>query len=264
MSERPAVTMNDQVSEVGLLLGAGAAVMNQLAMLGVGEGVTEHSTTLQRPIDRLRTTLTYIFVLGMGTDEEKAAVQRMVNRMHVPVRAEGRYNAFDPRLQLWVAATLTQMGELLHERIFGRLDEVSREHIYRETWIFGTLLQVREEDWPQTRAAFDDYWATSLGELESTPAVRRYAASVIGQEGSPLALRPLMPLQSLLTRGLVPPEVREVLDLPWTPRDQRRFDLFWKVFPSVYRLVPRVLRTLPARLYLRDFRRRMAQGKRVI
>lgn len=256
--------MSDQVSEVGMLLGAGAAVMNQLAMLGVGEGVAEHSTTLQRPVDRLRTTLTYIFVLGTGTDDERVAIQRMVNKMHAPVRAEGRYSAFDPRLQLWVAATLTQMGELVHERIFGRLDDASREHIYRETWIFGTLLQVREEQWPQDRAAFDDYWAKSLVELRSTDEVRRYAAAVLDPGRAPLALRPAMPMQSLLARGLVPPEVREVLGLPWTSRDQRRFDLFWKVFPPVYRRVPRFLRTLPARLYMRDFRRRMARGDRVI
>ena len=59
--------MADQVLESAMLLGSGAAVMNQLAMLGVGLGVAEHSTTLQRQADRLRTTLTYVYGMATGT-----------------------------------------------------------------------------------------------------------------------------------------------------------------------------------------------------
>lgn len=261
---RPETTLADYVCEQALLLGSGAAVMNQLAMLGVGLGVAEHSSTLDRPLDRLRTTLTYVYAMSLGTDEERKAIVRMVNKVHAPIRSEGRYSAFDPDLQLWVAATLAQMGEQIYERIFGRLDDASREYIYRETWVYGTALQVKEESWPQTRAEFDTYWAESLAKLESTPEVRRYARQLIAQKGAPLYLKPLMPLQNLMTRGLVPPETRAAMGFTWSRRDQRLFDLFWTVFPPVYRLVPRAIRGLPATLYMRDFRKRMRQGRRVI
>jgi uncharacterized protein (DUF2236 family) len=95
------------------MLGSGSAVMYQLAVWGVGKGVAEHSTTMQRPVDRLRTTLTYVYVMGLGTDEERAQVARMVNRAHVPIRGEG-YSAFDPELQLWVAATLAEVGREMY------------------------------------------------------------------------------------------------------------------------------------------------------
>lgn len=258
------VTIADQVSEAAILLGSGAAVMNQLAMLGVGLGVAEHSTTLSRQADRLRTTLTYVYGMILGTDEERRAITRMVNKAHVPIRSEGRYNAFDPVLQLWVAATLAEMGIKLEEMMFGPLDPADAEQIYRDCWIFGTALQVKEQDWPQTRAEFETYWAESLEQLRPDPAVQSYARKLISVRGTPWLFKPAIPLQSLMARGLVPARTREVLDLPWTARDQKLFDLFWRVFPRVYRRVPKIIRTLPSRLYLRDFRRRMAAGQRVI
>jgi uncharacterized protein (DUF2236 family) len=258
------VTLADQVGEAALLLGSGAAVMNQLAMLGVGLGVAEHSTTLERPVDRLRTTLTYVYALALGTEQERRDIGRMVNRAHAPVRSEGRYTAFDPDLQLWVAATLTQMGEKVYELTFGPLDQASRDRIYRETWVYGTTLQVRPESWPATRADFEEYWRSSLARLEPDPVVRRYAAALLDRSQAPWVFKPLLPLQSLMARGLVPPETRAALGLTWSRRDQRRFDVFWRVFPPAYRRTPRWLRTLPSRLYLRDFRRRQATGRRVI
>ena len=52
------VDLADFVGESMLLLGAGATVLLQLALRGVGHGVADHSTTLVRPLDRLRTTMT--------------------------------------------------------------------------------------------------------------------------------------------------------------------------------------------------------------
>lgn len=258
------VDFAEQVQEAALLLGSGAAVMNQLAMLGVGLGVAEHSTTLERPVDRLRTTLTYVYGIALGTDEERRAIGRMVNKAHAPVRSEGRYSAYDPELQLWVAATLVEMGGKVFDLTFGPRSEEDAEAIYREAQILGTALQVRPEAWPETQEAFEAYWNRSLTQLAPHPTVQAYAAALLDRKQAPWVFKPLLPLQDLMTRGLVPRETREVLGLGWTRRDQRRFDLFWRVFPPLYRWTPRAVRRLPARLYLRDFRRRTAQGRRVI
>jgi uncharacterized protein (DUF2236 family) len=251
----------DYAGEQAMLLGAGSTVMYQLAMKGVGLGVAEHSTTLSRPVDRLRTTLTYIYVMSWGTEAEKQAVARMVNKMHAPVRSPGRYSAFDPDLQLWVAATLAKNGEWLFEKIFGPMDHATKERCYRESWIFGTALQVPADMWPPTRAAFEEYWEDSLNRLEPDPAVQRYVRDLLTPRG---LLGPLIPLQSLMTRGNLDPRTREILALPWSERDQRRYDLFWTLFVPVYRLVPRPLRQLQARLTFWGMRRRMRRGKRVI
>jgi uncharacterized protein (DUF2236 family) len=74
----------------------------------------------------------------------------------------------------------------------------------------------------------------------------------------------VQPLQSLVTRGNLEFQARDVLALPWTRADQRRYDRFWRIVPPVYRQLPEVVRQLPARLVLADFRRRLRSGGRVI
>lgn len=253
----------DYTAEIALLLGAGSAVMNQLALLGVGRGVAEHSNTFDRPLDRLRTTLTYIYALTMGTDAERQAIARMVNKAHVPVKGDG-YTAFDPRLQLWVAATLVAGGEQMYEKTFGPMDEATRERAYREGWILGTTLQVTEDMWPPTRAEFTVYWEAMQDELTPDPVVQRYARRLLSVRASPWYLMPSVALQSLLTRGNLTPRVREVLDLPWRRRDQWAYDTFWAVFRTVYLRVPKSVRTYHARWLLQDMRKRTQAGRRVI
>ena len=254
----------DFVGEAVLLAGAGSAVMWQLARREVGLGVVEHSTTLDRPLDRLRTTLTYVYVMALGNDAERQAVAGMVDRRHAPVRSAGRYSAFDPELQLWVAATLARTGETIRERVFGPMDPATRERVYRESWVLGTALQVTPAMWPPTRAEFEEYWRASVALLAPDPAVQRYARRLLSKGAAPLLLRPLQPLQSLVTRGNLDPRARDVLGLPWTRADRRRYDRFWRLVPPVYRQLPGGVRQLPARLVLADFRRRLRSGRRVI
>ena len=260
---RPTVTIEGLLREFGLLLGSGSAVMYQLAVWGVGKGVAEHSTTMQRPVDRLRTTLTYVYVMGLGTDEERAKVARMVNRAHRPVRGEG-YSAFDPDLQLWVAATLAEVGREMYERIFGPLDRATLEHLYREGWVYGTALQVKPEMWPPTRAEFDRYWDRMQGEFRSDPQIQRYAAALLSARDAKWFVKPLTPLISLVTRGNLSPQARAALALPWSARDQRRYDRFWSAVRVVYPRIPRWVRAFPARFAMAEVRWRMRTGRRVI
>ena len=264
MTRQAPVKLSDIICEQALLLGAASTVLYQLADKGVGLGVAEHSTTLKRPVDRLRTTLLYVYMVITGTDDERAAISRMVNKAHAPVRSEGRYSAFDPELQLWVAATLAHNGPFIYEKVFGPLDEASREQLYRESQILGNALQVKPEQWPATLADFEEYWEKKLETLESDPAVQVYVQRLLNAEQRFLLLRPLAELEDLVARGNVEPRVREVLGLTWTPIDQVRYDLFWKIFPPIYRATPRILRQLPGRLIVRDTRRRMRRGSRVI
>lgn len=258
------VGLGELITEQALLLGAGSTVLYQLADKGTGLGVAEHSTTLQRPVDRLRTTLLFVYMMIHGTDAERQQISRMVNKAHASVRSAGRYSAYDPELQLWVAATLAHNGIFIYEKTFGPLDEASRERIYRDSQVFGNALQVKPEHWPPTMAEFEDYWERKLDSLTTEPVVQVYAQRLLSPESRPAPLRPLGRLEDLMSRGNLDPRVREVLGLTWTPAEQRRYDLFWKVFPPLYRLTPRALRHLLARAIIRDTRRRMRRGHRVI
>lgn len=261
---RAPIGLADIIRERALMLGAGSTVFNQLADLPTGLGVAEHSTTLARPVDRLRTTLLFVYISVCGTDAERDQIRKLVNKAHASVRSAGRYSAFDPELQLWVAATLAHNGLMIHERIFGRLDDASRERVLREAQIFGTMLQVRPEQWPASAAEFETYWQEKLASLRSDPKVQVYAQRLMYVERVPLPFRPLLMLQNLMARGNVDPTVRDVLGLSWTPRDQAMYDLFWTVFPPIYRRIPKPVRQLSAQAILLDTRIRMRLGRRVI
>lgn len=257
------VDLADFVGESMLLLGAGATVLLQLALRGVGHGVADHSTTLERPLDRLRTTMTYVYAVTLGTPEEKRQIVRMVNKAHVPVHSE-TYNAFDPELQLWVAATLYRNGAEMYSRVFGEPSEADRERLYHQSSVYGTALQVKEDMWPTTRAEFEAYWDEMVASVEVDGKIRAFTRNLLSGGDAPFAVRAVMPLQRFMTIGLLPPRLREEFGLPWPRRDRRRFDLFWKVFPPVYRRVPKPIRQLSATYYLHDMRRRMAAQRHLI
>ncbi|NLE79507.1 MAG: DUF2236 domain-containing protein [Rhodococcus sp.] len=261
MSVRP--NLSDFVGESVLFLGAGSTVLLQLASPGVGHGVADHSTTLGRPMDRLRTTMTYVYAVTLGTPEEKRAIVRMVNKAHAPVHAD-TYNAFDPALQLWVAATLYKNGVDLYQRFFGEFDDETAERIYRQSAVYGTALQVPEDSWPTSRAEFDAYWEHMIDTSVVDDQVRNYVHALLGGGDAPLLGRILLPLNRFVTVGLLPQTMREKFELPWNPRDQRRFDAFMRILPTVYRLVPKPLRWAPAHYYLRDMRRRLKTHRHVI
>ena len=130
-------------------------------------------------MQRLHATMTYLYAATYATPEEFAVVRRAVNRAHAPVHGEARdgqpaYNAYDPELQLWVAATLYETMMRLHDQVFGALTEEDAENVYQEFSKVATALQVPPESWPEDLAAFAEYWDRMLGELRPTEATRAW------------------------------------------------------------------------------------------
>ena len=144
-----------------------ANVIMQLGRPEVGYGVYESRVPSGDvrlvPRKRARTTITYLAVALLGTDEERRAFRRAVDKQHVQVRSDERspvrYNAFDRDLQLWVAACLAYGARDFYERLTGRTTTRRSRGLYRETSRLGTTLQVPEDRWPATLADFEAYWA---------------------------------------------------------------------------------------------------------
>lgn len=119
----------DSLMGVALLAGPANVIM-ELAMPGVGYGVLEsrvESGRLDRhPIKRARTTFTYVAVAVAGSDDQKAAFRRAVNKVHAQVYSTPEspvsYHAFDPELQLWVAACLYKGGVDVYRTFVGEMD----------------------------------------------------------------------------------------------------------------------------------------------
>lgn len=263
---------------MGMALLAGPAnVIMELSRPGVGYGVLESRVESGRadrhPIKRARTTFTYLAVAIAGTDAQKAAFRRAVNGAHAEVYSRHEspveYNAFDPELQLWVAACLYKGGVDFYRMFVGEMDEDDAERHYREGVVLGTTLQVPPEMWPADRAAFDKYWQESLDKVHIDDAVRDYLYPIAA--GRIRGLRLPGRLQRwadkpglLITTGFLPQRFREEMRFPWDAAKQRRFDRLIAVLRTVNNLMPRFVRQFPFNVLLWDLDRRIKTGRPLV
>jgi uncharacterized protein (DUF2236 family) len=256
----------------GLIAGAANVIM-QLARPGVGYGVVESpvdsGNLFKHPVKRTRTTLTYLAVATLGTEQERAVYRRGVNRSHAKVRSTGSspvsYNAFDPELQLWVAACIYRGFEDVY-RLFGpELDRPTRERAYRQMAVLGTTLQVPAQSWPADRAAFERYWQSALDQVSIDDTVRSYLTDLI-------MLKPFAPpirllfgeLNRFITTGFLPERFRAEMQLSWDDDQQRRFDRLMRLIRVLVRIAPQPLRAFPYNALMLDLRWRIRTDRPVV
>ena len=253
------------------LLASTANVVMQLARPGVGYGVLESKAeggqVMRHPFRRVRNTVTYLSVAFMGTAEERAFCRRQVNRAHARVRsAPGspvRYNAFDPRLQLWVAACLYRGMADVHALLHGPADEAVADAIYRECRRLATTLQVPDQMWPPDRAAFDRYWASAVAELQIDPPVRDYLGRLMALDYLPRPFSTAFgPVNRFLTVGFLPAPFRDQMQVQWTERDQQAFAFLIGMVALVSRLLPGPVSRFPFNACLQQLRMRRFVGTR--
>lgn len=267
---------DDGLMGVALLAGPANVIM-QLARPGVGYGVMESRVDSGRvdlhPIKRARTTFTYLAVAGRGSDAQKAAFRRAVNRAHAQVYSTEdspvQYNAFDKDLQLWVAACLYKGAVDVYRLFVGEMDEETADQHYRDGMTLGTTLQVSPEMWPADRAAFDKYWAESLEQVHIDDAVREYLYPIAVARLRGLQLPG--PLQryaeewaGLITTGFLPQRFRDEMRLPWDARRQRRFHRLMTVLRTVNNAMPGFVRQFPFNVLLKDLDWRIRTGRPLI
>jgi uncharacterized protein (DUF2236 family) len=255
--------MRKIVREGILLAGGGVAILLQVANPGVGAGVNEHSNFAYRPLDRLRTTMTYVYCMAYGTPEEKKTIINMVHRAHVPVKGDG-YTADDVDLQLWVAATLYAAAVDIYEKIFGKLDYATSEAVYQQYSVLASSLRVPPELWPKTRKDFWEYWDNSLAHFEISPHAKNVATDLLRNKKSPLWIRLNLPLIRVLTAEWLPPNMREAYGLKSTKSRRVVYKLTMAMMKTTYPLMPKFVRHFPLRYYLKDMRKRMKNMDHII
>jgi uncharacterized protein (DUF2236 family) len=268
--------LHDTLMGMALLLGPANVIM-QLARPGVGYGVMESRVEGGRidlhPIKRARTTFTYLAVAMAGTDTQKAAFRRAVNRAHAQVYSTPdspvQYNAFDLDLQLWVAACLYKGGVDFYRMFIGEMDDRDADRHYQEAVVLGSTLQVPPEMWPADRAAFERYWNEQLEKVHIDDAVRDYLYPIAVGRIQVLRLPEFVRRQPekpglLLTAGFLPQRFRDEMRFSWDTATQRRFDRLIAVLRTVNNAMPRFVRRFPFNLLLRDLDRRIKAGRPLV
>ncbi|MGH3733946.1 MAG: oxygenase MpaB family protein [Acidimicrobiales bacterium] len=272
MSDRPEMspalraTMMDALG----LAPAGANVVMQLSRLAVGHGVAnsrvESGALTRHPIKRTRTTLGYIMASLLGDEEMREFVRREVNRQHRDVHSlDGdvvAYNAFDPELQLWVAACMYRGVLDAVTMLDGAPSDQRLEEIYRHCSRFATTLQVDPQSWPESPAAFEEYWENALEQVAIDDTTRTYLRGFVRLNFLPTVLSAgLGPLHEFITAGFLTEHFRNELGLTWDDRRQRRFELLRRTVVQTRRVIPRVVREFPLNVVWWDTQRRFRRGR---
>lgn len=227
-------------SETAVALSGGRALLLQFAHPSVAAGVDEHSYLRQDLLRRLRRTFDLPLRVAFG---DTHAAAREINQAHRGVRGAG-YRASDPKLMLWVGATLVDSALDAYARFLGPLTRPELEEFYRESKKIGPLLGVPESAYPETYDDFVAYWAEMLNgdELCVDDRARNLAADV--RRPPSLLLSPVWKVLDILTAGLLPERFREAFGLPWGVREQRAFRVLQAAIRAS-RHLPRPLRVMP-------------------
>ena len=205
------------------------ALLMQAAHPVAFAGFFAHTGALDEPYERLQRTARAVELVVFGPRAEAERVTRRVRAMHKRVRGElgepaGRfpagtpYAADDPKLLLWILATLVDSGLAVYQRYVRGLSRAERDAYWRDYRVFGRMFGLRERDMPATIEDFDDYMRdTRRHDLHVTPAARELAVEIVMRPPVPLRMRPLLEAANFVTVGLLPGELRRQYGFSWDP-----------------------------------------------
>jgi len=194
-------------------------------------GFFAHTGALGDPYARLRRTGEVLDLIAWGEDRERAdRVTARVRAMHATVRGEtaeaaGRfpagtpYRADDPRLLLWVLASLVDSAALVYEKYVRGMTPDEREALWSDYRVVGRHFGLGDGDMPADWAAFRAYMEGMLasGDLVVTEQARALAVEIVMRPPTRLVARPLVELVNQLTIGLLPAELRAQYGFGWDP-----------------------------------------------
>lgn len=217
----------------------------QLAHPKVAAGVDDHSDFRTHPIRRLRRTVLVTMAIVFGEKETALTAARTVNQAHSRVRGHD-YHALDPDLLLWVHATLVDSALVTYETFVQPLSALEREDFYQESKLFGELLGIPRDRFPESLRDFDHYLQRMIaeGDVHVTPRAKELARLVV-RPRLRLLPGPLMVPFEVVTTGLLPPALRESYGLAWGRGQQRAFRLAVAAVPKMVALTPPLLRVWP-------------------
>lgn len=244
-------TVSWRVNREGVVLaGGGRALLLQVAHPQVAAGVEQHSNYQSDPWGRLFRTLDTTFKITFGDAATAERAGARLRGRHGTVRGTddtgAPYDARDPALLLWVWATLVETTVVVYGRCVAPISRADRERHYEEQQLFALACGIPDGYWPEDLAAFEDYYATMLAdELRVTPAAQA-VAQAIAHPSVPGPLRPAMAPNTLLTAGLLPPDLRAAYGFEWSARRERLLELALAGLRLGGRATPRVVRHAPA------------------
>lgn len=213
------------------VLGWGRAILMQMAHPLVAAGVAEHSSfTAGRfaRLGRLHATVRAMLDLTYGDEQTAAATAARINSIHERVNgrlredagkyaAGTRYSATDPRLLVWVHATLLESVPLAYEQFVGPVARGEWDKYCAESVPAARMLHIPDDMLLLDVASLERYMQQMLSgdELCVATAARRVAHDLLYP---PLVdpTRPAAWLVRLISIGLLPVGIRDAYGFRWS------------------------------------------------
>ncbi|OAF11341.1 oxygenase MpaB family protein [Bradyrhizobium neotropicale] len=237
--------------EAVIFLGAGRALLLQLAHPWVAAAIAEHSRTLVDPIGRFHRTFDIMFAMVFGSLDRALLSARQLHRRHTmivghmpdavgPFAAGSKYCANDVPALRWVHATLTETALMAHDLVLPPLSMEERERYWTESRMYGALFGLTPDDLPADWSGFAAYCEAMAQSdtLTVSAAAREVATQILG--GARPWLRPPRWYRAL-TAGMLPERLRAGFGFALDERDARAAD-------NALRWIRRVYPRLPDRL----------------
>jgi uncharacterized protein (DUF2236 family) len=238
--------------EAAIFLGAGRALLLQLAHPWVASAIAQHSRSLADPIGRFHRTFSIVFTMVFGTTDQALAAARRLHRRHTAISGTleedvgafaigSPYRGNDDAALRWVHATLTDTALLAYQLVNPPLSSEDRERYYEEMRLFAALFGIPRSALPQSWADFAKYIDEmfSSDTLTVSSAARSIAAELFCGAGTRLRA-PFW--YRALTASLLPPRLRDAFELPYGRSEQRSVERFLTVIRRIHPWMPARLR----------------------
>jgi uncharacterized protein (DUF2236 family) len=219
-----------------------AVLQNMLAELG--QGVLDHSVFFADTAARVKRSLPPIFMTVYGADSDNPGQQ--VRDFHHNIKGQmpdgSRYHALDPETYFWAHATFVEQVLYFADTFVRRLTRAEKEQIYLESKTWYRRYGVSDRAMPADYAQFEQYWNRMLDEVVVGHKTAKYGVGYVTKGfPRPKGVSPALwrvvsvvfnPVAAFLTTGGMPPSTRAQLGLPWSDRQQRRYQRFAAVCRS--------------------------------
>ena len=240
--------------EAAVFLGAGRALLLQLAHPWVAAAIADQSRAFADPIGRFHRTFNVVFTMVFGTPDQALAIARRLYRRHAvvagalpiaagPFAAASRYEANEVSALRWVHATLVETALLAHDLVLPQLADEARERYWSEARVFAALFGIPPDslapDWPSFVAYSDAM--TNSDVLVVSPAARDIARQIFS--GAATRVRPPLWYRAL-TAQMLPERLRVAYELPFADAERRSASRALKWMRRIYPALPDRLRTV--------------------
>ena len=215
----------------------------------IGQSLLDHSKFFEEPFSRLERSTPQIIYSIYDDGTRAKQIRDYHHGIKGKLRDGSRYHSLNPDVYWWAHATFVYRVIWAQELFGTPFTHEEKDQIVREgvTWwdMYGMSERPVIDNYDELVEYMEEMENTVLERNETVDFALRTARvePVKAPDGVPEAVwkviwKPLMNSVIWLTYGTLSDKQREILDLPWTEKDQKRFDRVASGVRKLFAMLP--------------------------